>query len=65
VNQTFFNDPGGIHYNDFFTELGYYAEVVGYEHDTHSGVGLQFADKIENLCLNGYVKRSGWFVGNQ
>ncbi|MNS96362.1 hypothetical protein D3C72_1306580 [compost metagenome] len=45
--------------------LRHYAHIVGNKNHPHLHFLLQYADKLQDLRLNGDVQRCGRFIGNQ
>src|SRR5262245_45252598 len=57
------HDPPGVDDGDAVAELGYHAEVVRDQQDGHAPLGLQAAEQIEDLGLDGDVERRRGLVG--
>ncbi len=53
------------HYDDIVGHLGDHAHVVRDEDDRGAQVLLQFADRIQDLRLDGHIQRRRRLVGNQ
>ena len=63
-HRRLFNDFTGVHDANAIGRLGHYAEVVGDQDQSHIRFGLQLAEQVEDLGLNGDVQRGGRFVGD-
>ena len=61
----FLDDFPGVHHADALRHLRHHAQIVRDQQHPHATLGLQAAQEIENLRLNGHVKRGGRLVGNQ
>ena len=60
-----FYDATGIHDVDVVAGFRNYGEVMGDEDDGGAEFLLALFDEVENLLLNGDVKGSGGFVGDE
>ncbi len=54
-----------IHHGDPVSQIGDYAEVMRYEQNRKSEVGLEIAEEIEDLSLDGDIERRDWLIRNQ
>ncbi len=60
-----FDLVAAVHHEHAVGHLGHHAHVVGDEEHAHLHLGLQFADELEDLRLDGHVERGGRLVGDQ
>ncbi len=65
IDRCALDDLAGIHHCDLVADLGDHAEIVGDQDDCSAAGGLQFAHQVEDLRLQGDVKRGGRLVGDQ
>ncbi len=59
------DDFAGVHDGNGVGDLGDDGEVVSDQHDGHLLRGLELAEKVEDLGLDGYVESSGGLVGDK
>ena len=64
LHGSLFDDLPRIHNRNTVGDLCDDTEVVSNKDNTRLVFFLQVFDKIENLCLNGYVERRRRFIGN-
>ncbi len=55
----------GVHHGHVVGHFGDDAQVVRDHQDRHAHLGLQLAQQVENLGLDGHVEGGGRLVGNQ
>ena len=60
-----FNDTPRVHYGDVVADFRNDAQIVGNQNHGHAEFSDQVADQFQNLCLNGNVKGSRRFVGEE
>ena len=65
VNAPLFNDTPGIHHNDFIGEFCDNPEVVRNQHNRHPHLVLEFLHECQHLCLDGNIKGSCRFIGDE
>ena len=63
--RRFFDDLPGVHHADALRHLRHHAQIVGDQQHPHAAFGLQAAQEIENLRLDGDIKRGRRLVGDQ
>ena len=62
IDRRLLDHLAGIHHGDVVAHLGDDAEVVGDEHDGGVGRRFEVAQEIEDLRLDGHIKRRRRFV---
>ena len=65
VDRRILHDAAGVHHHDAARELGDHTQVVRDQHHRHAELGAQVAQQLEDLRLDGNVKRGGRLVGDQ
>ncbi len=58
-------NAAGVENHDPIGHLGDHPQVMGDQHERHSGVSLQRPQQVEDLRLDRHVERRRRFVGNQ
>ena len=59
------NQVARIHHSHAVCHLRNHGQVVGDEEHGQAKLSPQFGQQFEDLCLNGYVKRGSWLVGDE
>ncbi|KAG0746595.1 hypothetical protein G6F24_015688 [Rhizopus arrhizus] len=65
VHAAFFHLAAGVHHDDALAHLGDDAQVVRDQHDGRAQAGLDVAQQVQDLRLDGDVQRGGGLVGDQ
>ncbi|KAG1079180.1 hypothetical protein G6F40_016419 [Rhizopus arrhizus] len=65
VHAAFFHLAAGVHHDDALAHLGDDAQVVRDQHDGRAQAGLDVAQQVQDLRLDGDVQRGRGFVGDQ
>ena len=59
------HEPPVVDHDDLVGHVRHHAEIVGDEEHRHVQLGLQVADELEDLRLDGHVQRRGRLVRDQ
>ena len=62
---TIFDDLAAIHHCHMASHAPNDGEVMGDEQDSHAEFALEFTKLLEDLGLDGDIKRRGWLIGDQ
>src|ERR1044072_6264091 len=64
TRRRLFKNLSGVHDDQVIGHARHNAQVVSDENHAGTGSLFQSLDQLENLRLNSYVKRRGWFISN-
>ena len=64
-DRRLFDLSSGVHDHDTVRQFRDDAEIMGYQDDRHSGLGLKFSNEVQDLRLDRDVQRGGGLVRDQ